>query len=393
MRVGTEVSVYQLSGLEGGAGRFPASTWLTPLRWRLLRPAPQPRLSLRSVVGPELYDAIGAVPEDARAATPPEHFLNYTTYEARPFLVAEGRDLLMTRHIKALAAPGLGLIDELNVGGAAHMADGLLLRDLEKHGDSWWAPDESIERVSGFSIPFCHYGVAAFGHFVLDALLQVFLFRRELANGDARLVHWPFEYEWMAPVLGACGVPGKSRRELTKPAALMERMGLSSALAAHGVYFPCSLSVEFIRWLREMFDAPPTTGERRLYLRRSASFGRTVRNAADLETLVARHGYEVVSPEELSFREQVQLIAASGSLISIWGSGLTLAPLLGGARHVFELLPASTTDTWFVRQAIVHGLDYDPLVIPSDGEGQLEIDLEAMDRRLASTASRLGWAR
>jgi capsular polysaccharide biosynthesis protein len=123
-------------------------------------------------------------------------------------------------------------------------------------------------------------------------------------------------------------------------------------------------------------------GPRRIYIRRSSDYARSVLNAAELEALAVSHGFTPVAPETLSFEDQVRLFAGADTVLSPWGSGLTLSPLLTGARRVIELVPSSVTDVWFVRQAMVHGFDYTPVFQASDEAGSFEAGIELIDKVL-----------
>lgn len=63
-----------------------------------------------------------------------------------------------------------------------------------------------------------------------------------------------------------------------------------------------------LSWLRERVieavPAPSTPAVRKLYLGRSA--GRNITNAAEVEAVFRRHGFEIVNPGQLSFAEQVE---------------------------------------------------------------------------------------
>jgi capsular polysaccharide biosynthesis protein len=333
--------------------------------------------------GAEMYELQGVLHRTEGPAEQP-FFLDYTQYAALPFRMAEVRNVASTRHAKAIAVPGAGFVDEFNVGGTEHLRRDLLAGDLEPADGGWLLDENDLEVLDGLSVPFCHYGYCAFGHFVLDGLMQVYLFRSELSTGSARLVHWPFERDWMGPALDACGVPPRARRELRQAAVLMRRGGLSSALAAHGVYFPTSVAHGFFAWLRAMFRADENGGDEKIYIRRDPASGRAVHNQPVLEQLLLDRGFRIVTGETLSIGEQVRLFAGAKLAMAPFGSGLTLAPLLDGEKRVIELLPSTTTDAWFTRQAAVHRLNYHPIVHHSASDGSFEADLERIDRVLAA---------
>ena len=52
----------------------------------------------------------------------------------------------------------------------------------------------------------------------------------------------------------------------------------------------------------------PTTGGRKLFLDRRAGSMRVISNADEIRELAKAHGFEIVKPEQLSFKEQIQLL-------------------------------------------------------------------------------------
>ncbi len=353
-----------------------ATALLTRTIARLAPTLAGPSVRVTEQLSPEDYDLKPALSEAELRHAPDNSYLRYSAYRSRSFLIAEGREIMSARHSKAIVAPGRGLIDEFNVGGGAGMPAYLLEQDFERRGDVLELASTRVERIRGFSIPLCHYGVGTFGHFILDALLQLYVFRRELSD-DARLLHWLLPETWMGPVLDRCGA-GR-RREVSDSVVQMERAGLSSALAGHGVYFPGSWSVRFFAWLRTCLQIPAYSGGGRLFVRRSPAFGRVISNAKEVETLACSHGFLAISPEDLPIEAQMRAFASSEVVLSPWGSTLTLSPMLAGEKIVIELLPSSVRDAWFPRQAVVHGLNYRPLLQASDEAGNMEIDLDALE--------------
>ncbi len=387
MRIGSSTDLGRAPALKHEAtspNSLSATSRIQRASWSLFRRQPQPALRVLNTLKGEHYSLHGLTSAAERQTVASDHFLNFDAYQSRDFVICEGRDIAMTMNAKGIAAPGHGFIEEFNVGGVRGLPRPLLGRDLKERETGWWAKAGDIERVAGCSIPLCHFGYRTFGHFVLDALLQIYIFRDSLNAGDAKVAHWRLPLAWMRDLLDRCGVQRGARVQLSKPVALFQTVGLSSALAGHGVYFPSSLSVAFIDWLRTTFDVPKSLGERRLYIRRQNEYGRAIYNERDLAELAERYGFELISPEDIPVSDQMRLFSEAGVVLSPWGSGLTFAPLLSGPRSVIELLPSSVTDPWFARQAIVHALDYHPLVHPSDPIGNMTVDLERVEKALSS---------
>ena len=381
MRIGGHLTVQDLPRGEVQ----PHPRWAA--RARLSRP--RTRVDRLTVSDAELFE-LGETLDRASGvdALGPDHCLSAPQYLSRPFVRCKAANIVWTRGAKAIAAPGRGLIDDFHVGPAGVWPSGLIEQDLQQDAAGWRSRRSAgLEIVPGASIPLCHYGQRAFGHFVLDGLLQVYLHREALAAGEARLVHWPFESPWMEDLLTRCGAPASARRVLSGDLVLLETAHLSSALAGHGVYFPGRFALGFFDWLRGRLTdptvaQPPTL--KRLYVRRDPDDSRPVIDQDRLEAFLMARGFEILDSRQDRIDQQVQKIASAGLLLSSWGSGATLAPLLGGARQVVELTPESVTDPWFARQAAVHGLRYTPIIHPST-DGAIVPDLG----RIAATLDRL----
>ena len=306
----------------------------------------------------------------------------FDVYKPRDFLVCKLRNTVITAIGKCVASEKMGFIEEFNVGGASSIPTGLLEHDLSKTEHGWYADDSRIEHIKGLSVPFCHYGLNAFGHFILDGLLQIFLFKDEIFSGQAKLVRWPFAEAWSNAFLEACGITHEHTIVLNQPVAHLETALLSSALAGHGVYFPTSLSKPFFSWLKSLFQVDLRRPTRRLYVQRSETSSRPLMQDHEIESLCNRFGIETISPSKMSLAEQIGAFLSSDLIVSPFGSTLTLAPLLKGKRTVIELLPSYVDDVWFQRQSIIHDLDYQSISLDTSAEGVTSVDLDVLDQVL-----------
>lgn len=311
-----------------------------------------------------------------RREVPEGHFLNVDHYTAREFVKATATNVLFTRNARAVAAAGRGFLDEFNVNGSQGIPDQLLSQDLKRSVSGvYTARNFTVQRIAGEGVPLGHYGTSTFGHFILDALLQVYIYKDEIISGRAKLLHWPLPGEWMGNALGHLGIHEGHRKQLSRAVVLIECAHLSSALAAHGVYFPAGYSIEFMAWLRTRLT-DMTCGNGKLYVRRSARFPRRILNQALLEKFLIARGFDILDPDAMSVQQQAAAFAKSEMVVGAWGSGMTLSPLLSGRKIVVELIPSITTDPWFFRQALVHELEYYPLIHPTTAVGDGSVNLD-----------------
>lgn len=78
------------------------------------------------------------------------------------------------------------------------------------------------------------------------------------------------------------------------------------------------------RWYRQrLTPAVSTTASRKLYLSRSAAVRRRIDNDAELSAMLAAKGYEVIHPERLSVRQQIDLFATASHIVAPTGAALT----------------------------------------------------------------------
>jgi hypothetical protein len=81
-----------------------------------------------------------------------------------------------------------------------------------------------------------------------------------------------------------------------------------------------------VRWLRDLawseYGVPSTSTRRRIYIsRRNAQYRRII-NESEIEEVLHSYGFETFLFEELSFREQVALMAQAEAVVSLNGAGL-----------------------------------------------------------------------
>ena len=102
-----------------------------------------------------------------------------------------------------------------------------------------------------------------------------------------------------------------------------------------------NLSRESIATLRSVFPAaaPPASNGRRLYLSRSHDRFRRILNEPEVVRHLEERGFEVVSPADLTLREQAQLFASAEAVVSVISSGLANMIFLPPQSAVIEIFP------------------------------------------------------
>lgn len=140
---------------------------------------------------------------------------------------------------------------------------------------------------------------------------------------------------------------------------------------------------------------PPgaAAAHRRVYVSRAKASRRRLVNEDQLEPVLARHGFERVAMEELSFTEQVDLMRETAVLCGPHGAGLTNMIFCPPGAHVVEIADLSFPNPNFY--ALASGLRHRYWLLTAQGLGgghplerDLRIDVAAVDDVLAEVVAR-----
>ncbi len=132
------------------------------------------------------------------------------------------------------------------------------------------------------------------------------------------------------------------------------------------------------------------TGQARIFIRRGAraANSRLIRNEAQLIELLAGFGFAAIDPQDLSFRQQVELFAAAACIVSQHGAGLTnMLYRRGSPLHVVELFSPGMLNTAFLNIANEFGYRYSPFLnrnAEGGWKGASDADLPAIAAFLAT---------
>jgi len=142
---------------------------------------------------------------------------------------------------------------------------------------------------------------------------------------------------------------------------------------------------------------------RKIYLRRNSPY-RRITNAAELEAVVVARGFEIVEPERMKFREQLELFRSTSCVIAQGGAALgnlCLTPPGCVVVALAERSPLLNYD-YFAQLASILGHDFSHLLGSGAGsadrgssDGDFRIDIEELKAALAfaeSKTARLGGA-
>ena len=199
---------------------------------------------------------------------------------------------------------------------------------------------------------------------------------------DRYFGHWLREAMPMELLAAERGLPGLSFKRQTwlhEPGyrALMNLPGEPISLArVDTLWIPDlrGLNDHFVRCFKELRDRVRTAGDgqgaRMVYLDRgSTGVGRQIANSDELRTALARWGFEIVMPEQLSAPEIVQRLADARVLICVEGSAQTHATFaLPPGATLISLQPEQHFNVVAKAYTDIVGIRFGVLV----GEGDLE---------------------
>jgi capsular polysaccharide biosynthesis protein len=169
-----------------------------------------------------------------------------------------------------------------------------------------------------------------YSHWLFESVVKALLYA-PLDDGSVHYLAPPLK-EWQREALELAGVARERVLELEPQGPIRfaevisvgRGMGPMPALRPAGVVALAGLS-------------SPRGGRRRIHCSRRLMRRRHVSNEAELETLLARHGFESVCPETLTIREQIELFAQAEAVCSMHGSVLTNMLFSRPGTFVIEL--------------------------------------------------------
>lgn len=91
--------------------------------------------------------------------------------------------------------------------------------------------------------------------------------------------------------------------------------------------------------LRSHGHTIPATKVRKIFLTRPKDSNRNIENLAEVESIFAHFGYEIILPDSLSFIEQISMAKECSIMASMHGAGLSNALFMQEGACVFEIYP------------------------------------------------------
>jgi capsular polysaccharide biosynthesis protein len=181
-----------------------------------------------------------------------------------------------------------------------------------------------------------------YGHFVLDALTSLLMLEEQGLLDGAEILAPPLK-AWQRDLL-AMAFPDRAVRELSAPVVALDT-ALYATSMNHFLHAP---DATVARLAKRVLAAPgePGQGARRIYLSRRGQSMRVMVNERALEAALERRGFEIVRPEALSARAQIDLMREAKVVVAPTGAALANALFLPAGARVIEIQPENFTSRW-----------------------------------------------
>jgi capsular polysaccharide biosynthesis protein len=133
---------------------------------------------------------------------------------------------------------------------------------------------------------------------------------------------------------------------------------------------------------------------RLIYIDRSGSSNRRLRNETALIERLRRRGFHTVRPETLELEQQIALFRGAGMVVGQIGAGLANIAFCQPETVVYELIPEHHRNPCFLAMAMQGDLPYWADVFPTGVEGgdhttawDIDIDIDHVMRRIDELAA------
>jgi capsular polysaccharide biosynthesis protein len=211
-----------------------------------------------------------------------------------------------------------------------------------------------IGSVDRTAMPVCGNGFHNYGHFLFDGLPFAYLLATLLPDVPILLVG-PRLSAWQAAILAALGMA--ERYLAVDFPTRFARLIVSDTLTQH-VAYPSRLIRPMLDTLRYRLGAG-AIGRRRIFVsRRNDTAKRVMRNRAEVEAAIVAMGFEIVTPETMSFAEQVRTFAACDMVIGETGAGMANVAFCDPGTTVLEIQPENFFEGWTRNTCMLMALEW-----------------------------------
>lgn len=213
---------------------------------------------------------------------------------------------------------------------------------------------------------------ASYYHFLLEEVPRL-LWALDRHEDLSVLLHASAPAYVVAVVGSICRNRGVELRMVEEQAIRVPGYVFTQAEAYSG--FVHSSDVELLR-SEFLPRANGASAGRKLYISRQG-VSRSFDNEAEIASLVARAGFEVVAPERLDFEAQIRLFHDAAVIVAPHGAGLANLAWCRPGTRVLEIFSARHFNDCYARLSSTLGLSYTP-VWAGETEGWGEVPREQL---------------
>jgi capsular polysaccharide biosynthesis protein len=189
-----------------------------------------------------------------------------------------------------------------------------------------------------------HGSCGPYGHFVLDVLCTIGLFRDFIRKNRLKILMPSRSPPWAAQILKSIGF-GRSWIIPADLPVFCRRVYLSNTLSGTNCFYPHPVAIDKLRDMVRVTAA--VRADRRIYLvRENVISPRHVLNEADVMDIFKAADFELINPSRLSFREQAALFASAKIIAGSHGSAFANLLFVGPGAHIIDLMPESWVGYW-----------------------------------------------
>ena len=250
-------------------------------------------------------------------------------------------------------------------GGAVVTADNALLADLSP--EVWgaaqhpifsrWRLPRSRLRNGRIGIAVTPEASGNYYRWLLDLLPRILLLKRathNFSNYDAVFLNG-----------SRASYEGETLAALQLPSEIVSYVGSRDRFQIASAVIP-SMNIDAVapwkvRALRELAPPTRTDARRRLYLSRAHAPVRRIANENEISAELRRRDFEVIEPEKLSWRQQVDLFAGATLIVAAHSAALSNIVFCRPGTHIVEITTRAGYRDCFWRLAGVAGLAYQVL--------------------------------
>jgi len=199
-----------------------------------------------------------------------------------------------------------------------------------------------------------HYASHNYGHFMLDMVPLIQLGAKlKLKMASKPLLNW------QKSIYTRVGVNPSDVIIVKDNAVYLEEVFVSSFHNALGTFAasPNHRSV-FDKILKNIPAMNLCKSPKKIFLSRSSSENRKIRNRGSLEKMLKEEGFEIICPEKLSFDDQARLLSQAELIVSEFGAVMVNVVFCKTGTKVIEIIPENQKDPWSVRLCASLGLEH-----------------------------------